>query len=40
MDLCVVDLLENKELENEQVALDDHDDRVTGLFVPLANLAM
>ena len=38
--LGVVDFLEEeKDLENEQAALDDHDNRVTGLFGRLANLA-
>ena len=34
----MVDLLEDEEdLKNEQAALDDHDDRVTGLFDHLVN---
>ena len=38
--LGIVDQLEEKEdLDNEQAALDDHNDRVTGLFDCLAHLA-
>ena len=38
--LGVVDLLEKeKDLENEQAALDDHDNSVSDLFGRLANLA-
>ena len=36
--LAIVDLLQDEELEGEQAILDDHDDKVAGLFDRLAYL--